>query len=475
MKKTLRNFLVLMLIAGAAQAQFSPGNITINVNLNRGASPANDTIANGISSKFYESPSSGSSSYNGRFFPNITDAAYRLRAICYPTDGQFNLSGDVLSLKQSVTATGGAKFAAYNIANAAPVVKFSFTLDLTGFTGNNVNALIFALGNASGGSTLISSSAPFSLSGDIFGAFRIIKSGSIVTQYKSADGSTQTNTAKYLIKPLLSQTVEIFANSTTSPVTYRYKSTDTADSTILANTYNVYVNGEKYVENFPKVGTTYTQTNINAIAISLAGSTSGTAETVKISNLQVTYPSATLPVSLTSFTGQKDLSGIRLNWKTASELNNDHFDVLRSVDGKNFNTLTNVNGNGTANQLNTYSYLDNAPAKGTNYYQLKQVDKDGSVTTFANVVAVKNGLSDDDIFSIQLTGSNDLKAQFYAASNGTANISITDLSGRNVFNQSISTQKGLNNASLQIPSLNAGIYVATLSQNGKSKSIKIVK
>ena len=474
MKKNLLNLLVLMLVAGAAKAQFSPFNRIINVNLNRGASPANDTTANGINSKFYESPSSTSSSIQGRFFPNITDGAYKLRALCYATDGQFNLTGDVLSMKQSVTATTIAKSAVYSIGNADAVVKFSFTLDLTDFTGNNLNSIVFAFGNTAGGSLLTSSSSPFAAaSGDVFGSFRVIKSGSIVTQFRKSDGTGQTNTAKYLIKPSLSQTVEIFANSTTSPVTYRYRTSDTADSTIAANTYNVYVNGEKHVENFPKVGTTYVQTSINALSIVLSGSTSGTAETVKISNLQVTYPAATLPVSLTSFTGKKEINGIRLNWKTASELNNDHFDILRSGDGKSFNTLTSVSGNGTSNQVNNYNYLDNAPESGTNYYQLNQVDKDGAATK-SNIIAVSNSLSGQQAFTLDVSG-NTLNTSFDAIASGTATIIIHDLSGRSVFSKSVVAQKGSNSVSINLPLFNTGIYVATLTQNGMSKSIKFVK
>lgn len=480
MKRKLLLSVSLLLGAYFAQAQFSNTNTasdTVKVQFKRGPSPTNDTTANGVASKFYESPTSGSSSYNGRFFPNITDASYKLRAICYPTDGQFNLSGDILSLKQSVTANGGAKFAVYSIAKATSVVKFSFTLDLSSFTGNNGNALTIAFGNAAGGSTLISSSSPFtSAQGDIFGAFRVIKSGSIVTQFRTADGTTQTNTNKYLIKPSASQTVEIFANTTANAVAYRYRPSDTADSTIAANTYNVYVDGVKHVENFPKVGATYAQSTINALSITLAGNNTVpavTAETIKISDFKAIYLVSTLPVSLTSFSGKTEANGIRLNWKTASELNNDHFDVLRSTDGKMFNTLTSVSGNGTTNKVNTYSYLDNAPASGTNYYQLSQVDKDGTATKSATV-AVDNTLSGQQAFRLNVNG-NTLNASFDATTTGTATINITDLSGRSVFSTSLSVQKGANNINLTVPTLNSGVYVATLLQNGKSKSVKFVK
>lgn len=472
MKKTLRLLLLMGLAAGSAQAQFSPYNRVINVDWNRGASPANDTTANGGPSVFYESPSNTSAA--GIFFRNITDGSYKLRALCYG-NGLFNLAGDVFTMKNVTTSNALAKFATYNIDGAAAVVKFKFTLDLSGFTGDNVNALIFAFGNNAGSGVMTSSSVPFTTAnGGVFGAFRIIKSGNVVTQFRNADGAGQTNTVKRLIMPSASQTVEIFANSTTSPVSYRYRPTDTADSTIAANTYNVYVNGEKHVENFPKVGTTYAESSINALTIALAAANGGTAETVKLSNLQITYPSATLPVSLTSFSGKQENSGIRLNWATASELNNNHFELLRSANGKDFASITTIAGNGTSNQANTYSYLDRAPEAGTNYYKLKQVDNDGKSTIHTQVVAVENALASNQTLSVFL-GNNTLSAKFDASEQGNASISLTDLSGKKVLSKTFKADKGINNVDAEITGLAPGIYVATLLLNGGRTSIKVVK
>jgi hypothetical protein len=472
MKKNLFSLLMLLSVAGAARAQFSPGNQIINVNFNRGASPANDTTANGGSNVFYESPNNASSA--GRFFPNITDGSYRLRALCYG-NGQFKLAGNVLTMQNTTTSTALAKFANYNISGSAAVVKFKFTLDLTGFTGDNGNALIFAFGNNAGNTVMTSSSIPFTTANaGVFGSFRIIKSGNVVTQFRTADGSTQTNTAKRLIMPSTSQTIEIFANRTTSPVPYRYRTTDTADSTLAANTYNVYVNGEKHVENFPKVGTLYTQTTINALSIVLAAANGGIAETVKISDLEITYPVVPLPVTLLSFTGKKEVNGIRLDWKTASELNNSHFEISRSTDGQLFNILTSVNGKGTSTKVNNYSYLDNSPLSGTNYYKLKQFDIDGKASNSDIIVAVENSLTESQVFTLNVD-ENVLKASFYASSNGIVNIKIHDLSGRIVLNKSFSVQEGSNNVNIASTPFNSGIYVATLIENGKSKSIKFTK
>lgn len=473
MKKVLRTLFVFALGIGTAQAQFSPFNKVINVNLNRGASPANDTTAAGVNSpsnKYYESPNpSVLTSIAGRFFPNITNGEYKLRAISYIPSAEFKLVGDDLSIKNPISGT--AKVATFNIANADAIAKFKFTLDLTNYP-TGTNAFIIAFGNSAGGSTLISTSAPFTtVQGDIFGAFRIIKSGNLVTQFRNADGAGQTNTAVALIKVAVSQVVEIFVNSTATATTYTYPGVALPVS-IPANTYHVYVDGVKHAEDFPKVGTTYSQTAVNAISFTAAGS--ATVETVKISNLQVTYPASTLPVSLTSFTGEKVINGIRLNWKTASEVNNSHFDLLRSTEGQTFSTITSVSGKGTSNQINNYSYLDNAPQAGTNYYKLKQVDKDGTATVSDMIVAVNADLGTEKPFSVSVN-DNTISAQFSAKYKGTATIIIRDVNGKTVANAVIATQTGVNSTNITVPTLNAGVYVASLMQNGSATSVKFVK
>ena len=89
---------------------------------------------------------------------------------------------------------------------------------------------------------------------------------------------------------------------------------------------------------------------------------------------------APLPVSLTAFTAVKQGSISLLNWNTATEVNNAGFDIERSADGRSFSKIGIVYSkaaNGNSNGKLAYSYTDAAPLTGTNYYRLRQVDRDG--------------------------------------------------------------------------------------------------
>ncbi|MDX2063511.1 MAG: hypothetical protein SFY70_10660, partial [Bacteroidia bacterium] len=85
-----------------------------------------------------------------------------------------------------------------------------------------------------------------------------------------------------------------------------------------------------------------------------------------------------LPVELLAFTGTREGQEARLRWTTASEINNDRFEVQRSLDGLRFETIGFVSGSGTTDAITNYSFTDfETPAEDRLYYRLRQVDFDG--------------------------------------------------------------------------------------------------
>ncbi|NOG97035.1 MAG: T9SS type A sorting domain-containing protein [Ignavibacteriae bacterium] len=97
----------------------------------------------------------------------------------------------------------------------------------------------------------------------------------------------------------------------------------------------------------------------------------------------------TLPVELTSFTCTASSKGVSLVWKTASELNNQMFEVQRSIEGSEFRTIGSVQGAGTSTEEQAYSYLDEiqTDSKQQLSYRLKQIDFGGNYS-FSDVVEV---------------------------------------------------------------------------------------
>lgn len=88
--------------------------------------------------------------------------------------------------------------------------------------------------------------------------------------------------------------------------------------------------------------------------------------------------SGVLPVELTSFNAVGTADGVELKWETATETNNQGFDVERSTDLRYFTRIGFVNGNGTTTSKSSYSFVDKNTASGKLYYRLKQMDFGGT-------------------------------------------------------------------------------------------------
>jgi hypothetical protein len=86
----------------------------------------------------------------------------------------------------------------------------------------------------------------------------------------------------------------------------------------------------------------------------------------------------TIPVELTSFTANVNTEGnVLLNWTTATELNNQMFEIERRSKEAEFITIGYVDGYGTTTELQEYAYLDKTVVTGTHFYRLKQIDFGG--------------------------------------------------------------------------------------------------
>jgi len=89
----------------------------------------------------------------------------------------------------------------------------------------------------------------------------------------------------------------------------------------------------------------------------------------------------TIPVELSSFTAETGKNTVALNWSTATETNNNGFEIERKLKNQEWVTIGFVQGKGTTTEIQNYSYSDDyssLPYEGTVLYRLKQIDYDGS-------------------------------------------------------------------------------------------------
>lgn len=97
-----------------------------------------------------------------------------------------------------------------------------------------------------------------------------------------------------------------------------------------------------------------------------------------------------LPVRWLSFTGNREMDFNRLNWTTAEEINNSHFEIWRKINDEDFTYVDELAGRGTTTRPQSYEWLDHhnsAVSAGTVCYRLKQIDFDGK-SEFSRVVCL---------------------------------------------------------------------------------------
>ncbi len=125
--------------------------------------------------------------------------------------------------------------------------------------------------------------------------------------------------------------------------------------------------------------------------------------------------SSPLPVEMLYFNGVENQGVVNLDWATATEIDNDHFEVQRSQDGRDWEVIGVVNGAGTTVEEQVYDFSDFKPYVGNSYYRLRQVDYDGKFA-FTDIILVNVRLEPislnvypnpiEDIFTVEIKGIN---------------------------------------------------------------------
>jgi hypothetical protein len=105
-----------------------------------------------------------------------------------------------------------------------------------------------------------------------------------------------------------------------------------------------------------------------------------------------TYLGVALPTNIINLAGKFETNKITLTWQTTQEENNLKFEILRSVNGKDFEKIGEKDGKGNSQQLTAYQFEDTQIQYGRSYYyQLRQVDFDEKAKLSSLIYVLTNG------------------------------------------------------------------------------------
>ncbi len=181
-----------------------------------------------------------------------------------------------------------------------------------------------------------------------------------------------------------------------------------------------------------------------------------------------------LPVTLLTFTATTQPNGNLLNWSTASEQNNAYFIIERSRDGKFFEAIGEVKGQGNSNQLIQYSFLDKQASGNVTYYRLKQVDTN-SKFAYSRVVAVQRSTRNQTVPTAKLYPNPAAEITNLDLTNlpeQEFTITIINITGK-IIKQA--TGKGNNLMQLDIRNLATGKYIIQIKGADYLQNLKFIK
>ena len=177
-----------------------------------------------------------------------------------------------------------------------------------------------------------------------------------------------------------------------------------------------------------------------------------------------------LPVELLSFKAEPAGNDLKLTWQTASENDNEGFEIYRSTDSDPDRTgwkkIGWVDGNGTTSESQYYTFYDDQPLSGTIYYRLKQVDINGDFE-FTEIVSVKFFHTDVNINIFPNPAINEVFINV-PEDHSIDEIRAFDLSGNVVF------QTQPQNEMIDISNLKNGIYLLEMKINEKIYQERLV-
>lgn len=179
--------------------------------------------------------------------------------------------------------------------------------------------------------------------------------------------------------------------------------------------------------------------------------------------------SGILPLNLLSFTANAIGQSVLLNWRTSNEVNTKSFVVEHSTDAANWVETGNVNAKG--NGANTYALYDTKPANGKNYYRIRMVDKDGTVT-YSPVQSVVFSAKGNSLFTIMPNPANTSATLYLDKNIKSGKVTVYDEHGRTV--QTLTVSNLNNGYLLETSKLAAGTYWVSITTGTTVETGKLV-
>lgn len=181
-------------------------------------------------------------------------------------------------------------------------------------------------------------------------------------------------------------------------------------------------------------------------------------------------PSALLPVELIDFRLEANSKSIKLLWSTASETNNDYFEIERSRNGLEYEPIDRIQGAGNSIEIQHYEYFDyEIVLDELVFYRLKQVDYDGEYSySSVRIVQSEIPLSDIEVYPNPIESDGCFMLRFNLKEEREVLINLYDTRGNRIYAAIENLPEGNNEIPSEILNLSTGIYFLRVGDESRT-------
>ena len=302
-----------------------------------------------------------------------------------------------------------------------------------------------------------------------------------IASHSDAFAGAADFTGVYQSTPMVDATTTQ-AKSTTPSVTFTSSIGHLAVSVLGGAAATPIANGAGQTQLWSKTGSFFNRSTYvsGAASATLSHTLSTSEDWVMVGGTMQNHSMMAMPIELLYFTGNLENNKVTFKWETATELNNNFFEIERSKDGFVFEPISKIkskSNDGNSSVALNYSFIDENPLDGESYYRLKQVDFSRDFT-YSKIVSVtfnkQYNISfvtfpnpNDGIFSVKLTGIENYH---------DIDVSIYDKDGKLVYYQKTDSY-AIKDKSFNIQledDVKSGIYTLIYSMEGLEYSSKMV-
>jgi hypothetical protein len=184
-----------------------------------------------------------------------------------------------------------------------------------------------------------------------------------------------------------------------------------------------------------------------------------------------------LPIELFSFETNAELTYNVIDWITATETNNDYFEIEACEDGINFKPIEKRKGAGNSNKKITYTTRDKNYSP-TTYYRLKQVDFDGKTSYSEIRVVSRFNKKSKDLFTVDVAPNptdSEIHIKVTSGAKETYRVDVMSIDGKLLLKRDIDEKDFYNGVTLDFSSLENGMYHVEVSSSKGYVIKKVIK